>query len=246
MLLSWQPVSRWCYLILPIPILLFAQYPGVHLDTRNFIISTQAPVKSCVSPAFSFFSLLFKKDVVNWYLVSYSLRRITWTFIILSFLAALIRCLPNDLCRGAAAEWTIDMARPASYNTRQRETVLNYIASLDGAHVTAAQIAEHFEGKDIAISRTTIFRCLDKLTRDGTIRKYITDGISGACYQYASNTKICHAHFHLKCEDCEKLLHLECDKLSEIESHILNEHSFQVNAMKTVLYGKCDTCLKKA
>ena len=138
------------------------------------------------------------------------------------------------------------MVRPASYNTRQRETVLNYIASLDGNHVTAAQIAEHFKEEGIPISRTTIFRCLEKLTSDGIIRRYITDGSSGACYQYARNTGICHKHFHLKCEDCEKLLHLECSMLGEIQSHVFSEHSFQVNAMKTVLYGKCDKCLKKA
>ena len=137
------------------------------------------------------------------------------------------------------------MLRPAGYNTRQRETILNYIVSLNGAHITAAEIAEHFEQEGVSIGRATIFRCLDRLTSDGIIRRYVTDGMSGACYQYADTGEKCHQHLHLKCESCKKLLHLECDKLSEIQSHIFSEHSFRVNGMKTVLYGKCNSCLRK-
>ena len=135
------------------------------------------------------------------------------------------------------------MSRPANYNTRQREIILDYIASLDGTHVTAAQIVEHFNSENIAIGRTTIFRCLEKMTNEGIIRRYITDGISGACYQHIKNTDACSTHLHLKCEVCEKLLHLECEKMNDIHSHFQSEHSFKVNAMKTVLYGICNDCL---
>jgi len=137
-----------------------------------------------------------------------------------------------------------DMGRPASYNTKQREAVLAYIASLDGGHVTAARIVEHFENENAPIGRTTIYRHLDKLVESGKIHKYNIDDVSGACFAYVSHGTECGEHFHLKCEDCGELFHLQCDTLSEMQRHILAEHAFKVNTMKTVFYGKCDNCLQ--
>ena len=138
------------------------------------------------------------------------------------------------------------MNRATNYKTKQREAILNYIISLHGNHVTAAQIVEHFDKEDVSIGRTTVFRHLEKLSKSGKIRRYITDGISGACYQNVSNGEDCHSHLHLKCEGCKELLHLKCETFSELENHVFDKHAFQVNALKTVLYGKCDVCLQKA
>ena len=138
------------------------------------------------------------------------------------------------------------MRRSVNYNTKQSRAIIGYIASLGGAHVTAAQIVAHFEKEKVAIGRTTVYRHLDKLTESGKLRKFTTDGVSGACYQYADAKEICREHFHLKCEDCGELLHLECGALSEIQNHIFDEHAFKINALKTVLYGKCDNCLNNA
>ena len=138
------------------------------------------------------------------------------------------------------------MKRSANYNTRQREALIRYIISHRDSHLTAAQIVEHFENEDVAIGRTTIFRHLEKLTASGVIRRYTTDGISGACYQYVESFDDCHAHLHLKCEDCGELQHLECDALDEMQHHFLKQHDFEVNALKTVFYGKCGSCLHRA
>ena len=135
--------------------------------------------------------------------------------------------------------------RPINYNTKQSEAILKYIVSLEGAHITAAQIARHFEQEAVPIGKTTIYRHLDKLTENGKLRRYVTDGISGACYQYVGNEDICDAHLHLKCEGCGELLHLDCEELDSLERHVLDKHAFQVNTKKTVLYGKCDYCLQK-
>ncbi len=134
------------------------------------------------------------------------------------------------------------MERPEHYRTKQREAILRYIASLDGAHVTAAQIEKHFS-KFMPISRATIYRHLERFTQGGELRKYLTDGVSGACYQYTGEEHGDHAHLHLKCEGCGELLHMECGTLAELTRHIHNAHAFEVNAAKTVLYGRCLECL---
>ncbi|MDR1753793.1 MAG: transcriptional repressor [Eubacterium sp.] len=137
------------------------------------------------------------------------------------------------------------MKRPESYKTKQSEAILSYIISLAGGHVTAAQIVSHFEKEKVLIGRTTIYRHLDRLTVSGKLRRYTTDGISGACYQYTGNNADCCEHLHLKCEGCGALLHLECCAIIDLQQHVLDKHAFKVNAMKTVLYGKCDNCLGK-
>jgi len=135
------------------------------------------------------------------------------------------------------------MKRPANYTTKQREAVLAYIASLNGNHATAAQIAEYFENKKIPVSRTTIYRHLEKLTENGEVRKYTMDGISGACFQYITKGEEYPEHFHLKCENCGELIHLQCYTLDEVKNHVLNKHDFEINTKKIVLYGKCHNCL---
>ncbi len=136
------------------------------------------------------------------------------------------------------------MSRPSSYSTKHREAVLNYMSSLNGAHITAAQIIEHFKNTNSPVGRTTVFRLLDKLTESGEIRRFTNDGISGACYQFVGEREDCHTHLHLKCEGCGELLHLECGELKNLSDHMRNEHAFKFNAMKTVLYGQCENCAR--
>lgn len=133
------------------------------------------------------------------------------------------------------------MKRPTSYNTKQSEAILSYIASLNGAHVTVGQIAEHFEGMGISVGLTTIYRHLEKLVDRGVVRRYAPEG-TGACYQYMERHDDCGEHFHLKCESCGDLLHLKCDRLDDVKQHISDEHAFLINTMKVVLYGKCEKC----
>ncbi len=134
------------------------------------------------------------------------------------------------------------MQRPKTYHTRQSKAILDYLASLGQRHATASQVAEHFAGSGSPIGIATIYRHLDRLVGEGALRKYTIDGASGTCYQYAGEGPR-HPHIHLKCEGCGAVLHLECSVLEGIPDHVYREHSFQINPMRTVLYGKCLKCL---
>jgi Fur family ferric uptake transcriptional regulator len=137
------------------------------------------------------------------------------------------------------------MGQSRNYNTRQREAILNCVAALNCVHVTAPQIIERFKKENIPMGRATIFRHLDKLAAEGLIRRYTVDGISGACYQYIDNRDDCRAHLHLKCKICGVLQHLECETLDEIQRNVFDRRMFEVDALKTVLYGTCIDCLNK-
>lgn len=134
------------------------------------------------------------------------------------------------------------MKRLVHYTTKQSEAILAYIMSLEGEHITVNQIAAYFANQQAPISVATIYRHLDRLVENGTVRKYTLDGFSSACYQYISNEKNCH-EIHLKCESCGTLLHVTCGMLERVPKHVYQEHDFQINPMKIVFYGKCSKCM---
>jgi len=128
------------------------------------------------------------------------------------------------------------------YKTKQKDAVLKYMTDHKDSHVTVNQISDHFAANGTPVGVTTIYRHLEKLLEEGFIRKYTVDGSSSACFQYNDNQK-CREHFHLMCEKCGCLIHLECSHLNELSEHIFSEHGFEINPFRTVFYGKCSNCL---
>ncbi|MBQ8954098.1 MAG: transcriptional repressor [Clostridia bacterium] len=134
------------------------------------------------------------------------------------------------------------------YHTRQREELLDFLREHRGEHFTAAQLKAHFDGGDAPLGAATIYRHMDKLAREGLVRRYQLDSGDSACYEYVGLDPAGSgaAHFHCKCEKCGALIHLDCDELQSIKAHLLEHHGFQWNAGRTVFYGICDQCLKTA
>ena len=126
------------------------------------------------------------------------------------------------------------------YSTKQRALILNFIKE-SSSHLTVYDIVEGLKLQGVNVGKATVYRALERLCEDGTVRKFVIDEKSGACYQYARDAE-CANHFHLKCIKCGKLIHLSCSFMSEMESHILKEHNFKVSSGKTVIYGVCNHC----
>ena len=131
--------------------------------------------------------------------------------------------------------------RVATYTTKQRKAILNYLKEHSQTHPSAAQIAKHFERGEVTIGRTTVYRQLDKLVREGLIQKYILDNGTGACFQFISEEDGAVQHFHLKCEECGKIIHLGGEFLPSVTKGILSKYSFEVDVAKTIFYGRCQS-----
>jgi Fur family ferric uptake transcriptional regulator len=147
-----------------------------------------------------------------------------------------------DIAGPARYHTNMATKRPANYRTRQGQSILDYMKSLEEGHITVNQVVRHFEGTEEAVGQTTVYRHLEKLAADGIIRKYMMHDGKSACYQYTNAEKNCREHFHLKCESCGAFIHEDCDFLDKISRHLLRRHHFKINLLKTVLYGTCKTC----
>lgn len=132
----------------------------------------------------------------------------------------------------------------ATYNTKQRGATEDFLRSHAGVHYTVDSLLTALENSGVSIGRTTVYRTLERLCDEGKVNKYSGNFGEGVCYQYVSD-KECTSHFHLKCEGCGKLIHLECGRIEEIGAHIAREHGFKVNKLKTVFYGVCEECAGK-
>lgn len=131
------------------------------------------------------------------------------------------------------------MKRNESYNTKQKDLILSIIKK-QTHEFTIKDIYNEVSDKT---GLTTIYRLVDKLALEGTLKKYISkDNIT--YYQYLE--KCDHDdHFYLKCENCGELIHIDCSSINELSNHLLKEHSFMINKKNIVINGLCNNCRKK-
>ena len=138
------------------------------------------------------------------------------------------------------------MTNHIKYKTKQRDTLIQYLETKKGVHITANDVCEFLKKDGIAIGQATVYRQLERLVDEGVISKYIIDANSPACFEYIGleSHGCAETCFHCKCEKCGKLIHLHCEEINEIGEHLLKEHKFKLNSMRTVFYGVCDECSK--
>ncbi len=133
-------------------------------------------------------------------------------------------------------EGAISMSKRESYNTKQKDVIFEIIKKQ----------THEFTIKDIYNSikdqtgLTTIYRLVDKLVEEGKVRKYINKN-SLTCYEYL---KECNEenHFYLKCDNCGNMIHIDCDCIEELSSHILKKHQFRPNRENIIINGLCNCC----
>ena len=135
------------------------------------------------------------------------------------------------------------MAEKNQYKTRQRQELLDYLRSAGGDHITVNDVCGHFQRHGKPIGTATVYRQLERMVDEGLVNKYLIDAASPACFEYVGREshggETC---YHCKCEQCGKLFHLHCGELKGLSAHLLEEHGFQINPMRTVFYGLCEAC----
>ena len=124
------------------------------------------------------------------------------------------------------------------YKTKQRELVLSYLKANDRC-LSADEIIKALAEEGHAVSKTTVYRCLDRFTADGSVSKFINEAGTSATYRYLGG----HCdHFHLKCTECGRTVCADCGFISRMQEHFLEHHGFRVSKTQTVIYGLCRTC----
>ncbi len=128
------------------------------------------------------------------------------------------------------------------YNTNQRNTILEFLIENKDKHITVEDIQFHLKNSGKNVGKSTIYRYFELLMNDGMLRKYTTLDNKSACYQYIDKFNKCNEHYHFVCDKCNELFHIDCSLLNAINGHILENHQFKINNLKTIFHGVCKNC----
>ncbi|MGN0164939.1 MAG: Fur family transcriptional regulator [Lachnospiraceae bacterium] len=134
------------------------------------------------------------------------------------------------------------MNETKGYKTKSKTKIMEYLVSHSEQRVSAADIIRYLRDNGSRVNPATIYRNLDKMTENGEILKYKTANTDCAVYQCVKNHNNCINHLHLQCENCGKIIHLECGFMDIISSHLLADHGFSLKCSGSVLLGTCKEC----
>jgi Fur family ferric uptake transcriptional regulator len=124
--------------------------------------------------------------------------------------------------------------------TSQRQAIIETVFSTD-QHFTAEQLLEWSRERDKSVSRATIYRTLPLLTESGLVREMDF----GKDYKFYDPNYADHPnHSHIICQDCDKIVEFESEKIDKLESEITHKLGFELKAQRLQITGRCEE-LKK-
>ena len=128
------------------------------------------------------------------------------------------------------------------HNTKQKSQILEALANHPN-HVTAEEIIGILHSQGEKVGRATIYRFLRELEETGKVKKYTLGEKNTAYYQFLGSNTNCHGHYHLMCDICGKLEHLEPKVAEQFAKSALETYGFEIDCSRTVFYGKCKECV---
>lgn len=129
-----------------------------------------------------------------------------------------------------------------NYNTEQRHVILECLERNKNRQLSASDIAKSEEVAKSGIGLATIYRSLEFLENQNKIKRFSDENGRKSFWQWTNGNEKCDSHYHLKCEKCSKIVHLDCGLVHELDEHMLSEHKFRMDRSKTVFYGLCENC----
>ena len=130
------------------------------------------------------------------------------------------------------------------YRTKCRDEIQNFLSRHKDKRFSAAEIYEQVKEKCERISKTTVYRNLDKLTEQGLLIKAKSSNDDRCYYQCVTDKYECEKHLHMQCTKCGRIYHLDCEFMCKFYKHILDSHSFNLDLKNSVLTGTCVSCSK--
>src|SRR2546427_708289 len=132
--------------------------------------------------------------------------------------------------------------------TSQRQAIIDSVFSTE-QHFTAEQLLEWSRRRDKSVSRATVYRTLPLLTESGLVREMDF----GKDYKFYDPNYAEHPHHnHIICQDCEKIVEFESEKIEKLENEISHRLGFSVKAHRLQITASCEefkkmgACRKKS
>jgi Fur family ferric uptake transcriptional regulator len=120
--------------------------------------------------------------------------------------------------------------------TAQRRTIIE-TAFGTSRHFTAEQLLAWSRRRDKSVSRATVYRTLPLLTESGLVREMDF----GKDYKFYDPNYADHPnHNHIICQDCDKIVEFESEKLNRLENKISHRLGFSAQSHRLQISARCE------
>jgi Fur family ferric uptake transcriptional regulator len=124
--------------------------------------------------------------------------------------------------------------------TAQRQVIIDAVFDTD-EHFTAEQLLEWARRRDKSVSRATVYRTLPLLTESGLVRE-MDFGKDQTVYDpnYADHPN----HSHIICNDCDRIVEFDDEKIAALESEISHKLGFSIKSQRLQINAACEQMKK--
>lgn len=129
------------------------------------------------------------------------------------------------------------------YQTAQRKALAQFFRKNQGRKCSMDDLMRELPPEP-PISRSAIYRNLDKMVCEGLLEKSWENTERKTVYRY-SQSEVCCERIHLRCERCGKVLHMESTSEDAALAALLEKSGFALDESATVLVGVCSGCRER-
>ena len=129
------------------------------------------------------------------------------------------------------------------YQTQQRNLLISFFESHPDKAFTideVMQCLQNEQGAD-APSRSTVYRTVADLEKEGSLKRSYLSEQRRSAYQY-HDAHACASHLHIRCEKCHALMHLNAEVSETIARLLQSDANVSLDVGNTVLLGCCKKC----
>jgi Fe2+ or Zn2+ uptake regulation protein len=123
--------------------------------------------------------------------------------------------------------------------TQQRHAILSVIETAN-KHLDASQILRKAQKIDASVDRSTVYRTLRLLKRQGLIDELDLMHINGEGHYY--ERKLERDHIHMACLRCGKITEFVSDSFERLKQQVEKDCRFRVLVSRLEIGGYCSAC----
>ena len=125
--------------------------------------------------------------------------------------------------------------------TTQRMAIIDTVFSTE-EHFTAEQLLDWSRKRDRSVSRATVYRTLPLLTESGLV----SEMDFGKDHKYYDPNYAQHPnHNHIICQDCDRIVEFESEKIERLEDEITHNLGFSLKTQRIQINANCEELKKQ-
>jgi Fur family transcriptional regulator, ferric uptake regulator len=123
--------------------------------------------------------------------------------------------------------------------TQQRRAILRVIETAN-KHLDAAQLLRKAQKLDASVDRSTVYRTLDLLKRQGLIDELDLMHMEGEKHFYERKTG--KDHIHMACFRCGKITEFQSEIFESLKQQLQQDCRFRIAVARLEIGGYCAAC----